>query len=162
MGWYLANDMQFYYVAPLLIVIYFKAPKVVSWIMFLIILIASIITTASIAYEHNITVGFLSAQNLATPGIFEYIYTKPYCRIPPFLIAIFSAFLMAAYRKKVQSDPISKWVENVLTSFWGNIVFLAGVALWFFWVLGQVSGYQNDMGDFNNFTHMGNAVFLGL
>ena len=61
MGWYLANDMQFYYIAPLLIVIYFKTPKIVSWVMFVLMIIASIITTAVIAYEHNITVGFLSA-----------------------------------------------------------------------------------------------------
>ena len=75
---------------------------------------------------------------------------------------MYSAFLLAAYRGKVEKDPISKFFEDLLTSFWGNIVFIAGVAFFFFWIFGQVEGYQNDMGDFSNFTRMGNAVFLGL
>ena len=98
--WYLANDMQFYIVAPLMIIplfIHFAFGLAVIAIF----LVLNFTITASLTGAFN----FQASQ--FAPYIYNYteaeytsndlLYDKPYYRITPYLVGIFLGYLM--YRK---------------------------------------------------------------
>ncbi|XP_076347526.1 nose resistant to fluoxetine protein 6-like [Tachypleus tridentatus] len=97
-GWYLSNDMQFYVLTPLIIIPLYKWPVAGLVINFLFLLTATI------------TPGVLNSMNNFPPnGVigqdvkrmmeqFRMIYVKPYCRMGPYCVGIFAAYLLLKHR----------------------------------------------------------------
>ena len=82
--WYLANDMQFYVISPIVLyLLYHWLPLGV--VSLCILLISSLVSTGAIAgyykYDDNM---FLQTE----PSYSDYIYIKPYCRIAPYLVGL--------------------------------------------------------------------------
>ncbi|KAF2070537.1 hypothetical protein CYY_008142 [Polysphondylium violaceum] len=91
--WYLANDMQFYLVAPFVIVAY-RRNKIIGWAMigFLLSFCFSITTWVSI--KNQLAPFFVfSNRVLDSESFITDIYQKPWNRIGPYLIGIGIAFL---------------------------------------------------------------------
>ena len=98
-AWYLANDMQFFVISPLfLILLYTWYPA--GLIAIAITLLSSFGVTGFIAgyYDYpanmlyDIFVGIKPDPNL--PDVSTEIYGKPYCRIGPYLIGIVLGFIL--------------------------------------------------------------------
>ncbi|XP_041474396.1 nose resistant to fluoxetine protein 6-like [Lytechinus variegatus] len=117
-SWYLANDMQFFIISPLLIIPMFWY-GVKGMLVLIITCVASFITTAVLVYKNNFEVGIL-AQGIAdtvieSPGT-EYmfandvngiVYNKPYCRIPPYLVGMALGYAMYNIgNKKLKISPV--------------------------------------------------------
>ncbi len=117
-AWYLANDMQFYVISPLLLIpLYHWLP--IGVLSVGLVLFSSFGATGFIAgyygYPANI---FFAAQELV-PGIpseDSQIYVKPYCRIAPYLVGIALGYLL--YRKFRISVKNVVWSWVIHLSLW--------------------------------------------
>ena len=98
-AWYLANDMQFFVISPLfLILLYTWYPA--GLIAIVITLLSSFGVTGFIAgyygypasQFYDAFVGITPDPNL--PDVSTEIYGKPYCRIGPYLIGIILGFIL--------------------------------------------------------------------
>ena len=117
-AWYLANDMQFFVISPLfLILLYTWYPA--GLIAIAITLLSSFGVTGFIAgyYDYPASqfydafVGITPDLNL--PDVSTEIYGKPYCRIGPYLIGIVLGFILYNnYRLKIRK--VVNWLLYIV------------------------------------------------
>ncbi|CAI9744334.1 resistant to fluoxetine 6-like [Octopus vulgaris] len=113
--WYLANDMQFYWISPLLLVpLYFK-PKI-GQALTALLLLAHFICTGFIATNDQAQLNMLGGNNnnnnnQTTANTFQDIYVKPYTRIGPYLIGLLYGYYLYKFNCKLR---INKYVNTVL------------------------------------------------
>ena len=90
--WYLANDMQFFILAPLVLIpLYFSFP--IGLAIAAIMLCATLATNGAIAGTQK----FLANTDLPDPSNVNQsddIYVKPYCRAAPYLVGIVLGFIL--------------------------------------------------------------------
>ncbi|OQV21128.1 Nose resistant to fluoxetine protein 6 [Hypsibius exemplaris] len=113
--WYLANDMQFYWISPLILFPLVKKP-VVGLVMLGVIFVAHIVTTAVISVQYDFPPsmlgnGITSTGNGSSTGstanlgasmwdYFNRYYTKPWTRIGPYLIGMLTGYLLVIYKEE--------------------------------------------------------------
>ncbi|XP_048237969.1 O-acyltransferase like protein-like [Haliotis rufescens] len=119
-GWYLANDMQFYVIAPLALIPWAlssrrmgttagKVLKAVGVFVVLGYLICSVVTTASLTHKYN--------TDLFSNGAlyFEKVYQKPWCRIGTFAIGMMLGYILHAMKQhEVKMSPFLQGVGWLL------------------------------------------------
>ncbi len=125
--WYLANDMQFFVISPLFIVLLFYTP-VVAIITIGICLVGCFVATGAIVGYYGFDASFLG---LVTPtGGASYndeIYIKPYARIAPYLVGIILGFLF--YKKvRISLGLLYSWLVHIL--LWCLAIALGVVAVY--------------------------------
>ncbi|XP_069123539.1 nose resistant to fluoxetine protein 6-like [Argopecten irradians] len=102
-AWYLANDMQFYVVSPLLLVPLFFFKKIGLFVNFLALLGIFIATwIVSNHYELNVVVMSTDATNMMADMdtyLYDY-YMVPWCRMGPYIVGIVTGYIL--YRTKGQ------------------------------------------------------------
>ena len=101
-GWYLANDYQFFIITPFLLILYYKNKKL-GWVLSLMLLIVSFFVTFALAYDSEFAVDYVTLA----PNYLDYwykIYSKPYCRIQPYLIGVILAYLYLEGRDEPEKD----------------------------------------------------------
>ena len=113
--WYLANDMQFYVISPIVLcLLYHWLPCGV--ISLCVLLMSSLVATGAIAgyyrYEDNL---FIHTK----PAYSDDIYVKPYCRIAPYLVGLALGYVF--FKKIVFKN--GRLVLNY--AFYGSLWFLA-------------------------------------
>jgi len=104
--WYLANDMQFFLLSPIILYTY-KIHKIAGHIM------ASVFWLISIGSNIGITASGKYGITFGNQGegfMFD-IYTKPYTRIGPYVIGMVAGYLLYQYRKENRRPS---WVTAVL------------------------------------------------
>lgn len=97
-GWYLANDMQFFIISPFIIYLLYKSWK---WGIGLItsMCLVSFGATAYICWYWGLPAGDSGYYNNRTetdPSVNaddDFVYTKPYCRISPYLVGMVLGFI---------------------------------------------------------------------
>ena len=99
-AWYLANDMQFYVIAPLIIIplfFFFPIGLTVSGVL----LTASFAATGAIAGVNDYSANTFQQTPNATAESHQSddIYVKPYCRIAPYIVGLVLGYLL---HKKVR------------------------------------------------------------
>ncbi len=92
-SWYIANDMQFFLIVPVLVHVYHKRR---TWGYALIGLLATVCTIIGLAlcFKYNLSASFLKFNR----SYFEYYYYRPYNRISPYLIGVLCAYLYFEYK----------------------------------------------------------------
>lgn len=85
--WYLANDMQFFLLTPLVVCPYVMRAAL-GWALLLAVLMASTIANVVIAVQHD-----YAASPLLDPGYFSHIYVQPWTRVQPYAVGIGLAFV---------------------------------------------------------------------
>lgn len=103
--WYLANDMQFYVIAPVFIILFFWK-KVIGWVSVALACVWCFIQTAYLVREHNMSMTVFSSRS---EEYFNHIYTKPYGRAPAYFVGILLAFFVLSLRKKIHIPWVARW-----------------------------------------------------
>ncbi|KAL4219668.1 hypothetical protein ACF0H5_022240 [Mactra antiquata] len=90
-SWYLANDMQFYILSPLLLVPLFYSP-IFGGIMCLAFVLVNFITTGVISHDNELSSNLM----FGAPGEdgFDKIYIKPWTRVGPYAVGIFTGYIL--------------------------------------------------------------------
>uniref|UniRef100_A0A914VL87 Uncharacterized protein n=1 Tax=Plectus sambesii TaxID=2011161 RepID=A0A914VL87_9BILA len=95
--WYLANDMQFFWLTPPLLLLLNSAPFIAIIIGFTLVG-ASVFAQAIIVAENNYVPTLLTTVVPATSaqigGFMEDVYTKPWMRLSPFVIGLLLGYLL--------------------------------------------------------------------
>ncbi|KAK0053757.1 nose resistant to fluoxetine protein 6 [Biomphalaria pfeifferi] len=98
-SWYLSNDMQFFFISPLLI-IPFCFKRVYGVLACMIFLAATIITTAILSVQNAWPVTLVSLRTTSLMGSwFEDYYIKPWCRLGPYVIGVLTGVMLAHYKR---------------------------------------------------------------
>ncbi|OWF37158.1 nose resistant to fluoxetine protein 6-like [Mizuhopecten yessoensis] len=96
-SWYLANDMQFFVISPLMLVpLYYK--KYLGFLVCGVLLVASFITTGVLNSNHGWPASPLD-QRVGQSAIESYMddyYFKPWCRIGPYIVGILAGYALQA------------------------------------------------------------------
>ena len=125
-AWYLANDMQFYIIAPLILVPAFYFIKA-ALVFVAILLFCSFTVTAVLVGVYDLQVNKFAEvaygyNGTATTSDYDaLIYVKPWSRIPPYLVGLILGYLFY----KEYRLPFSKR-KNAVLSF--ILLVLAGIA----------------------------------
>ncbi|XP_028392820.1 nose resistant to fluoxetine protein 6-like [Dendronephthya gigantea] len=95
--WYLAVDMQFFILTPIIIYIFYRYEYrgVIGSSLFFVI--SSIICIAVITKNcdiHPMSASMEKASGTSAADMFNYLYTKPYCRVHPYIIGLAFGYLV--------------------------------------------------------------------
>ncbi|XP_020892990.1 nose resistant to fluoxetine protein 6 isoform X2 [Exaiptasia diaphana] len=111
--WYLANDMQFYVISPVVIYVAYRFGKYGMTVSAGILMSVCIISNAVIMdyYEFNSAMlgGGENPGNQHELDYQSYVYVKPYCRIAPYLIGMVLGYLFHVFKDKL-SRSLSWWL----------------------------------------------------
>ncbi|XP_033764117.1 LOW QUALITY PROTEIN: nose resistant to fluoxetine protein 6-like [Pecten maximus] len=96
-SWYLANDMQFFVISPLMLIpLYYK--RNLGFIVCGVLLLATFITTGVLNSENGWPATPLE-QRTSKDGGSSYMdgyYFKPWCRIGPYIVGIMGGYILQA------------------------------------------------------------------
>ncbi|OWF53373.1 O-acyltransferase like protein-like [Mizuhopecten yessoensis] len=116
-SWYLANDMQFYVISPIILVPLYFSKKIGSAIAVLFLLGTTIASgVISKTYELPST-QYSMVPNPHSGDYFEKYYIKPYCRMGPYIIGMMTGYIL--YRTKGKYNmkpPVSLFIWIVMTT----------------------------------------------
>jgi peptidoglycan/LPS O-acetylase OafA/YrhL len=92
-AWYLANDMQFFIISPLMLIpAYFLLP--VGAVISSALLLCSFIVTATLAGVFKLSSSFVDADPASTAQYTNLIYEKPWARIQPYIIGLALGYVL--------------------------------------------------------------------
>ncbi|CAL1534642.1 unnamed protein product [Lymnaea stagnalis] len=119
-SWYLANDMQFYIISPLMLVpfVFHVYAGVASCFFFLT---AQWVTAAVLATDNEWTATAVY-NGPVKPGALNwqlYYYYAPYCRIGPYVVGILAGYLLASKNGRLQMSKVvavSGWAVAIATA----------------------------------------------
>ena len=165
--WYLANDMQFFIISPIFIFLAhflpFPYPLLPIGITICLFLLPSFILSAVFSLHSNfyfplnhLSDGLIANASLLPRGdLTEYYYTKPYCRINPYLIGLGLGYIIykLSQWKKETGNRRSLEVRLALLDvvFW-PISFVTCFAL----VYGLYGSFHGHiMSEFENIIYIG-------
>ncbi|XP_045202111.2 nose resistant to fluoxetine protein 6-like [Mercenaria mercenaria] len=102
-SWYLANDMQFYVLSPIMLIPLYYSPL---WgtISCLLLILVNFISTGILSKHYDINANLLLTQD-ATSAMQE-IYFKPWARIGPYVIGFFTGYLLYITECKVKMSKL--------------------------------------------------------
>jgi len=105
-SWYLANDMQFFLVALIVLALYTKVHKAIGWGLTGGLLVGCIIANAVITYDNSIGVAIFEQLGGGGPGgaSFDLVYDKPWTRIGPYAVGMLLGLVILEGRIK-----LDKW-----------------------------------------------------
>jgi len=107
-SWYLANDTQFYIITPAILILYYRNKRA-GWVLVSLLTSVCLMINAILSYHYR--VGPLDPNNTVYSS---FIYGKPYARIAPYLVGIFSAFL-AHEEVDVTRHKLVRWIGYLIS-----------------------------------------------
>ena len=165
--WYLANDMQFFIISPVFIFLAyflpFPVPIIPLAITVVVFLFPSFVITAVFSLHANfyfpynhMTDGLLAnASSLPKGDLSEYYYTKPYCRINPYIIGMGLGYIIwkiSQWRRESGNKRSLELRMAILDVFFWPISFVLCFAL----VYGLYDTFHGHiMSEFENILYLG-------
>ncbi|XP_041453975.1 nose resistant to fluoxetine protein 6-like [Lytechinus variegatus] len=134
--WYLANDMQFFVISPLILIPLFYMP----WLGLTIIgvlLACSFAATGALVWINKLGANGIHLPDVEPTGadFSSIIYGKPYCRIPPYLVGMVLGYLMYKQGdRKIRLNP-------ALASLGWAVAVAVGMSC----VYGLLGGYKGHL-----------------
>ncbi|OMJ65503.1 hypothetical protein SteCoe_38101 [Stentor coeruleus] len=154
-SWYLANDMQFFILSPIVLILYIKVHKLIGWLAVLSACICGIVSGGAMAHHFDLNVSTFAPSNGSNQ--FNYYYVKPYCRIPPYALGLACGMILYSYRKYQEKgtiyDPIAYFIAKTLKNIFVRCgMFFFGLALINVLIFIQYDTYHHP-GDDNSYHH---------
>ena len=166
-GWYLANDMQYFIISPIIILVYVKLSRTIGWILVGGLCSISIITSGVVANHFDLNPSTLAESN--GENYFDYYYNKPYTRIAPYAFGIACGFILYTYRRFQDSnevyDRISLFIARLQETRGIRIlIFGLGLGLINVLIFSQYDIYKHPGPEykFDYWTKAGNYTFIAL
>ncbi len=139
--WYLANDMQFFLITPIIVYLYYKR-RALGYLT--LAAIGAICTGIGIVLcmKYDLSASYMKFNK----NYFELYYRRPYNRILPYLIGIAFAFLYAEH--KAGKNPCFTSVVNALKNSrglrWGIYTVSITIMFWLVHAIYWLNKYPED------------------
>lgn len=156
--WYLAVDMQFFLLSPLLFIAYHRLDKMKVWYSCGVLIVINLIINFSLAHAWSLKIAFISG---ISNDFFYYFYVKPYVRYSPYLIGLLCGFIYYNFVNQISDDPVSNYIISTLKktkNAW--ISFLAGFSIISFTVFIQMIPYNDSENEYRGFSDLVNEIFV--
>jgi peptidoglycan/LPS O-acetylase OafA/YrhL len=101
-SWYLANDMQFFLITPIILHIYHKISKALGWLILMGLVLTHMLTNALIANHYEYWVGGLASIGAS----FQKVYVKPYTRVGPYAVGIMFGLIFFSYKHELKTKRV--------------------------------------------------------
>ena len=148
-AWYVPVDFQFYLFSPVVLIPYMKS-KTLGYLSCLLTLIGSFLYIGIISSINDFTPTFLAGYSTSKQN--GLLYTKPFSRIPPFIIGLVIGFIYRKHRDQSQkSKSYGSRFEILCIKMIGQnrirkSLYVVGFALmgWVNFIVDQIDGDKND------------------
>ncbi|XP_077994444.1 nose resistant to fluoxetine protein 6-like [Glandiceps talaboti] len=109
-SWYLANDMQFYIISPIAIVLLYKKPRL-GYLVLSALMIICLGSRLGISIHRDLTSsitaqGQLEGQSMTYFVYSVYYYPKPWTRISTYLVGMIVGYLLIKTKCKVKINKV--------------------------------------------------------
>ncbi|CAF0927550.1 unnamed protein product [Adineta steineri] len=115
-AWYLHNDMQFHWIAPLTLIPFALGRRILSFIIaiiFIFIGIGSILTI--LLYYPNMILNTLTTEtNNEGPSFYNNVYIKPWCRISAYAIGLLTGYIVIITGRGYHINRRSKIIVTII------------------------------------------------
>ena len=166
-GWYLANDMQFYIISTLVLLIYTKVSRAIGWLLMFCLCCTNIVASGMIAHKFELNPVFFAPSQ--TSDYLRFYYTKPYNRIVCYILGLCCGIIVYTYRKYEETNEVydrfalslaklqKLWCARILS-------FVIGLSLInsLIYLLYSTLRYPGDKYEFNNWSDTENYTFIAL
>ena len=166
-SWYLANDMQFFIISPIIILLYIKLHRAIGWFLVFALCCVNISMAAVVAHHFDLSPAILAASNGSEQ--FDFYYVKPYCRVAPYVLGIACGFIVYTYRKYQDSrevyDSFSLLIAKTQEIWYVRVLtFLLGVSLINILIFSQYNLYKypGKAAQYDNWSKESNYTFIAL
>jgi peptidoglycan/LPS O-acetylase OafA/YrhL len=139
-SWYMANDMQFFLITPIILFLYHRIHKLIGWSLLMGLVLTNMLSSGLIASHKNYPV--------VPDETYEKIYTKPYCRVGPYAIGVMFGLMYYTYKHHQKTgeiyDPLAYRLLNIFNIRLVRYFFyLVGLALVNYLIFIQVEAYHD-------------------
>ncbi|XP_033763776.1 O-acyltransferase like protein-like [Pecten maximus] len=115
-AWYLANDMQFYWISPVILVPLYFSKKIGSVIAFLFLLGTTIASGIVSKHYELPSTQYSIVPNPHSGAYFNKYYIKPYCRMGPYIVGIMAGYILYRTKGKYKiKPPVNVFIWIVIT-----------------------------------------------
>ncbi|CAF0937128.1 unnamed protein product [Adineta steineri] len=115
-AWYLHNDMQFHWIAPLSLIPFVLGRKILSFfiaVFFVFIGIGSILTILLYYPDMSLNV-LLAFNNVPGPTFYKNIYITPWCRISAYAVGILTGYFVMNTGRHYRINKYVKFFGTIL------------------------------------------------
>ena len=153
-SWYLANDMQFFLITPLLIILFHKDKKLCMYVIGAICVL-SVIAQIIVVWHYDLSVSYFYE---AKGELFEDYYVKPYDRINAYLLGIVLAWAYMIWKDPANQDHAinvvtRKWVDSAWIKYASMAI---GIGITYVCVMLQYvfNHYSEDVKTWHNIVYI--------
>ncbi|CAF3458515.1 unnamed protein product [Rotaria socialis] len=121
--WYLFNDMQFHWIAPLALIPFVMKQRAIGYIMTILFVLVSIgsILSLLLFYPSMVTHALDISSNATGPNFFDKIYQTPWCRISPYAFGLLTGFVVVSTGRNYRLNTIVRVIGNILATVLGLV-----------------------------------------
>ncbi|UJR38468.1 hypothetical protein I4U23_031136 [Adineta vaga] len=115
--WYLHNDMQFHWIAPLALVPFVLGRKSISFIIATLFVLIGIVSILGILlYYPDMSVDVLEAfTDKPGPTFYKNIYITPWCRISAYAIGLLTGFIVTNLGREYRLNKLTKIFGSIIS-----------------------------------------------
>ncbi|OMJ91130.1 hypothetical protein SteCoe_6394 [Stentor coeruleus] len=164
-GWYLANDMQFFIVASIIFVLYIKTSRVLGWVLIILMCIIGCVSAGIVAHLHELNTIIFAIDKCQE--YIEYYYTKPYTRSPPYFLGIICGMILYTVKHYKENSVVydklaHKIVKSCENAFFRYSVFLIGWGIVNVFIFTEFNTFNKPGSsyDFSYWTGNENAIYM--
>ncbi|CAF0977704.1 unnamed protein product [Brachionus calyciflorus] len=127
-NWYLSNDIQFHFMAPVILIPLALNKFFIGILLLILILIGNLVSIFLTLYNNPGTE--LGIYGTNSEYYFEWVYLKPWTRCGPFLIGIFIGFILYFHKRPSYDAKIKKIYNLINWNIAQNLIGLCIFALY--------------------------------
>ncbi|KAJ8300277.1 hypothetical protein KUTeg_021796 [Tegillarca granosa] len=103
-SWYLANDMQFFIISPLILIPLYRKP-LIGYVVLGVLFLEQFIFRGVISVYYQLKMNGPQSENFL--DWFDYMYQRPYTRISPYLIGMIVGYILWKTGRKVHLPKVA-------------------------------------------------------
>jgi len=163
-SWYLANDMQFFWISPPIFFLYSRVHQACGWLLLAALTGTTILSTSLISSHYDYNAVMLAPED-ATFN--DNVYIKPYCRVVSYAFGIAAGFVVFSQRRFKANgeiyDKFALWISVQLDKPWvRHCSAVLGLALINFIMFIQLDSAKDASNGWKKWTKADNILYLGF